>query len=513
MNSRWLAALLLVTGGCGPEPEAEPDGGNGEESTVVVTRWSEKTELFLEYPPLQAGRTSRFVIHLTDLASFEPVREGRVSVELRSSGVDAEVYSVAGPSRPGHFLVDVASSRAGSAEVTVRLESASVRDSHLLGSAPVWPAGQLPAHHEDGNSSEAGEEEVTFLKEQQWTLNFATERVTAEAWQDSVTVPATVQLASGSRDVVTAPVSGRLVRQARLPEVGQVLAAGEKVCEVARTWSGAEGRAALQLAVEEAGLRVAAAQRERLRLERLLAAGAVPSRRLEEAITQADLESARLATARKKITLYDATRKGEADGGGIRHEVRSNISGVVVSRPVANGSLVEEGDALVEVVGIDEVHVTGAVPEAHALLLSEVSGAEIEMPDSNRTIPAGRLAAKGVLVDPETRTLGITYLANNAARRFAIGQALRLRLLFSSSSRSVTIPAAALVDDGGQTVVFVQTGGESFERRAVTPARRSGARVPIAEGLAEGERVVSEGAYLLYLASTSTGAPAHGHVH
>ncbi len=512
MTLRWLAALLLAAG-CGQETEPAPDGGTVEESAIVVTTWSEKTELFLEYPALQVGRTSQFVIHLTDLSSFEPIRDGRVSVELRRSGGDLELYSVAGPSRPGHFLVDVASSRAGSAEVTVRLESDLVRDSHQLGSGRVWPAGQIPGRQEDGNSAAADAEEVTFLKEQQWTLDFATESVILEDLQDSLTVPATVQPASGNRDVVTAPVAGRLVRQVRLPEVGQLVEAGEKVSEVARTWSGAEGRAALQLAVEEADIGVASAERERLRMERLLAAGAVPSRRLEEAISQADLASARLAAAQKKIALYDATLKGEAGGGGIRHEVRSNISGVVTSRPVANGSLVEKGGALLELVGIDEVHVTGAIPEAHALLLSEVTGAEIEVAGSNRTIPAGRLAAKGVLVDPETRTLSITYLANNASRQFAIGQSLRLRLLISRSSRSVTVPAAALVDDGGQTAVFVQTGGESFERRAVTPVRRRGARVPIAEGLAEGERVVSEGAYLLYLASTSTSAPAHGHVH
>jgi multidrug efflux pump subunit AcrA (membrane-fusion protein) len=75
------------------------------------------------------------------------------------------------------------------------------------------------------------------------------------------------------------------------------------------------------------------------------------------------------------------------------------------------------------------------------------------------------------------------------------------------------VPESALVDDGGRPVVFVQTGGESFERRPVTLGERQGGNVQITAGIASGERVVTRGAYLIRLASMSTQVPAHGHVH
>jgi multidrug efflux pump subunit AcrA (membrane-fusion protein) len=75
------------------------------------------------------------------------------------------------------------------------------------------------------------------------------------------------------------------------------------------------------------------------------------------------------------------------------------------------------------------------------------------------------------------------------------------------------VPAAAIVDDAGRPIVFVQREGETFERRAVTVGARSGDLVQILEGVTAGERIVTTGAYLVRLASLSTSVPAHGHVH
>jgi multidrug efflux pump subunit AcrA (membrane-fusion protein) len=69
------------------------------------------------------------------------------------------------------------------------------------------------------------------------------------------------------------------------------------------------------------------------------------------------------------------------------------------------------------------------------------------------------------------------------------------------------------VDDAGRPIVFVQRGGEAFERRPVTLGARSGNVVQVTGGVMVGERVVTTGAYLVRLASLSTQVPSHGHVH
>jgi multidrug efflux pump subunit AcrA (membrane-fusion protein) len=75
------------------------------------------------------------------------------------------------------------------------------------------------------------------------------------------------------------------------------------------------------------------------------------------------------------------------------------------------------------------------------------------------------------------------------------------------------VPASALVDDAGRPIVFVQTAGETFERRPVTVGAREGELVQILAGVKPGERIVTTGAHLVRLAALSTSVPATGHVH
>jgi hypothetical protein len=73
-------------------------------------------------------------------------------------------------------------------------------------------------------------------------------------------------------------------------------------------------------------------------------------------------------------------------------------------------------------------------------------------------------------------------------------------------------PAAAVVDDSGVPVVYVQPEGESFARREVRLKGRQGALV-LVDGLRAGERLVTRGSAAIRRASLlSSGAP-EGHVH
>ncbi len=100
----------------------EPEG-------FSVTRWSPRTELFMEYPALIAGQTGRFAVHLTRLNNFKPLRAGKVEVQLASAD-GVQRFSADGPSRPGIFGVDVKPAKAGNYTMTVELRSAEANDSH-----------------------------------------------------------------------------------------------------------------------------------------------------------------------------------------------------------------------------------------------------------------------------------------------------------------------------------------------------------------------------------------------
>ena len=78
---------------------------------------------------------------------------------------------------------------------------------------------------------------------------------------------------------------------------------------------------------------------------------------------------------------------------------------------------------------------------------------------------------------------------------------------------SITVPILCLMEDYGKYSVMVQLSGESFEMRNVIIGKRNGSDVQIIEGLAEGEIVVTKGAFQVKMASMAGTAPAHGHAH
>ena len=75
-----IAILLaaFATTGCA----RTKDAAKAEQTTLNVTDWTAKTELYMEYPPLVAGKTALFAVHLTQMADFKPVTAGQARVEF-----------------------------------------------------------------------------------------------------------------------------------------------------------------------------------------------------------------------------------------------------------------------------------------------------------------------------------------------------------------------------------------------------------------------------------------------
>ena len=504
----WSIALACLTAsGC--NRSAPPATAAGEEpETLAVTRWTEKTELFAEYPPLAVGETSRFAIHLTRLDTFKPLTEGHVEVHLRG-GVSQEVFHVEAPSRPGIFGIDVKPAHAGKRELVIVLRSSGVSDEHRIGEVDVHPNADAARAASASGGEDAGG--ISFLKEQQWTLDFATAVVSAQAVRESIRVPARLEARPGGAADVVAPIDGRLTRVLDVP-LGASVARGQELARLLPPPSVPGELPRLQRARAEAQTALALATRDQERAERLTKAGAAPEKRLDEARSAEEQARARLAEAEASLAQYNTARTGGSSEAEGLFMVRAPVSGVIAQRDAATGANVASGAILFRVVDAAQVHVVGHVPEAEAARARAVSAAEIEIPGQDR-VPAGRLASLGKVLDPQSRTLPITFTLDNRTLGLAVGQSVFLHLLMETTAPRPVVPAAAVVDDAGRPIVFVQREGETFERRAVTLGPRAGNLVQIVEGLQAGDRVVTTGAYLVRLASLSTSVPAHGHVH
>ena len=501
-----IAGAMLA--GCAKGPQtAAPASQTAAPEPLKATRWTERGELYLEYPALVAGQRERFAIHLTRLSDFRAVQDAVCEVQL-TRDVAPDVFPCDPSTHAGIFGANVQPAVAGTAKLRIVVKGRDLTETFDVG--PVTIAADAASAEKPAESKE---ETITFTKEQQWALNFGTQPAIEQGLRDSMRVAAETMPRTGGEAAVTAPIAGRVVA-ARTFAVGTAVEKGAEMASIVPPAATMADPAALQLADAEAKVALEQAQRDRARAERLVTAGAAPARRLEEARSVEATAQARVQAAQSRLAQYDATRSAEGSEAGIKpFIVRAPLSGILSESDAVSGANAELGKVLFRIIDTTALYVSGVVPESEYSKLRQLSGAEIEMRDSVDVRPANRLVAVGRVVDPQTRTVPVTYEVDNRDHRLAVNQTVFLRLLLAPTGKSPVVPEAALIDDAGRPVVFVQIAGETFLRRPVKTGLRSGGLVQVLEGVNRGDRVVTKGAYLIRLSTMSSAVPAHGHVH
>ncbi len=205
--------------------------------------------------------------------------------------------------------------------------------------------------------------------------------------------------------------------------------------------------------------------------------------RADNLVSDAEVETAAAAARAADATVAAANLRSD---GLI---LKSPINGYVVSLTHNPGDLVPSGTSVATVSSTGDLRARFGVDPA---LTQKVKvGAPIRViPASGQAFDAYVLSVSPV-VDPATR-LAPVVAAIPAGMGLGGGQALRGELSVSRTSSALTIPYAALLDDGGQPYVFVVKGGVAHRIDVITGAQ-SGNRIAITQGLNAGDAVVTVG--------------------
>lgn len=513
-----LAAMSLLLGACGgadggdhghPHPAEEAadhghaDGAEGP--TLVYTHYSPSTELFVEFPALVAGQPATFAAHVTRLADYEPVTSGTLEVRLSDAGRTVARFRVQAPARPGIFTPAVTPRDPGRFDLTISVTDGDLQARHELGPVTVFAA---PADAAVDQAEPEGD--IGYLKEQQWTNAFATVVAQPRPLRRSVPGFGTILPPADAGAQVRAPAEGYL-GVGSLVRAGDAVAAGDTLAVIIPRLGEGTDVGELTVALERARSQQILAERDVARLIGLVEQGAVPERRLVEARQALEVANAELRAARARFQQYQ--RAGE-DAGIV---LRAPVAGVVVSSGARPGAYVTQGERLFLLSAPDRRWLEVRVPERFASGLGNASGAWFDLAGGRPITldPANdaRVVQTDMAIDPATRTAGVTVEYPTRVGPEPIGARFAAHVFTEAPVDRLAVPRSAVIDDGGRDVVYVQTGGETFARRPVTLGVVDGAWVEVRDGVAVGERVVSEGAYLVKLASAGGEEIGHGHAH
>ncbi len=228
-----------------------------------------------------------------------------------------------------------------------------------------------------------------------------------------------------------------------------------------------------------------------------------------------DAEIEEVKTEAERIIQRQGKRDQEKEKQWARVEVRAPFDGTVLERNLATGDIVDTTADLFKIADLSRLSVWAYVYEnrlpALLKLPQPIPWTVRLKSDPEAPAMCGKIELIGSLVDPTQHTVLVRGSVENPAERFRAGQFITATIQLPAHEGETVIPIGALVEDGQESIVFVQprTGEPIYSLRRVKIVRRSqdhaylSARLEPEEKnrglqtLAPGERVVTAGAIAL----------------
>ena len=296
--------------------------------------------------------------------------------------------------------------------------------------------------------------------------------------------------------------------------------------------------------IQQAQIALNVAQERYDRDKELLAKRAIPRRQVLESETNLAEAKAALAKAQSRLQVSEAQAQLKRAQSGVEvaqsrvklselnyrtrlRQLRATpnadstinitapISGVVASWEATPGESGEDaGKKIMTIVnGSSKVYATANIYEKDIDKIKVGQRVRVKIDSLPNSSFQGRVAVIGSVVEGENRVVPVRTELSNEGGVLKPGMFAQLEILTDRSPTAVlAVPSAAMVEAGGRDVVYVQKGN-TYQPVEVTLGRNSDDLVEIKSGLSVGDRVVTQGAPLLYAQSLRGGGKEEGESH
>ena len=227
------------------------------------------------------------------------------------------------------------------------------------------------------------------------------------------------------------------------------------------------------------------------------------------ALEELDRAKTEVRRAEEALEHLGVTNKEDPTGeSGESIPVRAPLAGVVLEKHVTAGTAVTPGTPLFVVSDLTGLWAMAEVDETRIPLVAAGRAAKVHVaawPD--RDFDA-QVTFVGDAINPKTRRVTVRCQVPNPGGLLKPEMYARVALGESAPRPMVVVPEAAIQEMDGKPCVFVAQEGGRFEKREVALGASSEGLVEVRSGVAAGEKVATQGSFLLKSQVLSASAPA-----
>ena len=178
-------------------------------------------------------------------------------------------------------------------------------------------------------------------------------------------------------------------------------------------------------------------------------------------------------------------------------EVKSPIDGVITDRKSTAGELVTKDTQIYMISDPTDLWVLAEIKERDIAAVKIGQDASFTVLAYPEETFRGKVVRIGNRVEDQSRTVETRIEVNNADGRLKPGMFADVEIVTTVTKDVLVISDKALQTNGEEVIVFVALDAMKFEKRTVKLGTEQHGRVQVLEGVKEGEKVVTDGSFIL----------------
>jgi multidrug efflux pump subunit AcrA (membrane-fusion protein) len=176
-------------------------------------------------------------------------------------------------------------------------------------------------------------------------------------------------------------------------------------------------------------------------------------------------------------------------------EIRSPINGVITDRPLYPGEMAAAGTSLLTVMDTSSVIAKAHIPQSDAAVLKAGDEGSMTIPGIDNPVK-GKVTIVSPALDANSTTVEVWFEAKNPKHELKPGTSVQVSLTAKTVKDALVVPVNSVLTapDGTSTVMVAGSDGRAHQK-TVKLGIRNGDDVQVVDGVADGDKIVANGAY------------------